>query len=128
MEERIRTTLLISDDLDDHLSFTEAFQRVAPAMVVIAVLSQEKALELLRSRKLVPDYIFLDMTTPDSDLTKFLSNVKMIEDGKKFSVTVYGEDNDMINRQRSGISKFDKDYEFPQLVDFFKSLIRQNTQ
>ena len=126
--EGIRTTLLISDDLDDHLSFTEAFQTVAPGMVVIAILSQEKALELLRSRKLVPDYIFLDMTTPDSDLTKFLSSVKMIEDGKKFSVTVYGEDSDTPNRTISGVSKFDKDYEFPQLINFFKTLLRQNRQ
>lgn len=126
--EGIRTTLLISDDLDDHLSFTEAFQTVAPGMVVIAILSQEKALDLLRSRKLVPDYIFLDMTTPDSDLTKFLSSVKMIEDGKKFSVTVYGEDSDTPNRTISGVSKFDKDYEFPQLINFFKTLLRQNRQ
>ena len=125
--EGVRTTLLISDDLDDHQSFTEAFQQVCPEMIEIAVLSQSKAEELLQSRKLVPDYIFLDLTAPDSDVKKFLANVRMIEDGKKFSVTVYGEDPEVMSLS-TGISKFDKDYEFPQLVNFFENLVRQHPQ
>jgi response regulator RpfG family c-di-GMP phosphodiesterase len=126
--ERIKTTLLISDDLDDHQSFTEAFQKVAPSMVVIAVLSQDKALELLMSRKLVPDYVFLDLTSQDSDVSKFLSQIKMAEDGKNISVTVYGGDDNFLNNGLTGISKFHKDYEFPQLVSFFSELLKRNPQ
>src|SRR5688572_18224255 len=112
--ERIKTTLLISDDLDDHQSFTEAFQKVLPSMVVIAVLSQDKAMELLSSRKLIPDYVFLDLTSPDSDVSKLLSKVRTAEDGKEISVTVYGDDEDSPVKELVGISKFGKDYEFPE--------------
>jgi response regulator RpfG family c-di-GMP phosphodiesterase len=124
--EKIRTTLLISDDLDDHQSFTEAFQKVSPSMVVIAVLSQDKATDLLMSRKLIPDYVFLDVSSPDSNASKFLSKVKMAEDGKKISVTVYGGEDDFLSREVEGVSKFDKDYEFPQLIKFFENLLDQH--
>lgn len=123
--EQIKTTLLISDDLDDHQSFTEAFQKVAPSMVVVAVLSQEKALTLLSSRKLVPDYIFLDLTSPDSDVTKFLANVKREENGKEIRVTVYGGEENLSDDHPRGILKFDKDYDFPQLIAFIENLMRK---
>lgn len=123
--ERIKTTLLISDDLDDHQSFSEAFQKVAPSMVVVAVLSQDKAVTLISSRRLVPDYIFLDLTSPDSDVTQFLSNVKSAEDGKTIPLTVYGGEEDFRETDSLGISKFDKDYDFPQLVKFLNNLVSQ---
>jgi response regulator RpfG family c-di-GMP phosphodiesterase len=127
--EKIRTTLLISDDLDDHQSFTEAFQKVSPSMVVIAVLSQDKAMDLLMSRKLIPDYVFLDVSSPDSNVSKFLAKVKMAEDGKKISVTVYGgEDDSFLSREVDGVSQFDKDYEFPQLIKFFENLLDQRDE
>ncbi len=123
--EGIRTALLISDDLDDHQSFSEAFQKVSPATVVVAVLSQERALELLSSKRLIPDYIFLDLTSPDSNVSKFFSSVKMAEDGKKISITVYGGDESFSAEGPAGVSKFDKDYEFPELVKYFRELVTQ---
>src|SRR4051812_32337322 len=113
---KISTSLLISDDLDDHQSFTEAFQKIMPSMVVVAVLSQDKALELLSSRKLVPDYIFLDLTAQDSSISKFLAAMKTIEDGKPMSISVYGNEEHLNNSYRPGVSHFEKEYEFPELV------------
>jgi DNA-binding NtrC family response regulator len=122
---KISTSLLISDDLDDHQSFTEAFQKIMPSMVVVAVLSQDKALELLSSRKLVPDYIFLDLTAPDASVSKFLSALKTIQDGKPISVSVYGNEEDLGNNRWTGISHFEKEYEFPELMQFIGDLLKQ---
>lgn len=119
--EKITTTLLISDDLDDHLSFTEAFAKVLPSMVVVAVLSQDKAIELLSSRKLVPDYVFLDLTSPNSDVSALLASIRNNEDGKHISFTAYGGEESF---SVEGLT-FEKDYEFPQLVSFFNHLLQQ---
>jgi DNA-binding NtrC family response regulator len=124
---KVSTALLISDDLDDHQAFTEAFQTLQPNMIVIAVLSQDKAMNLLASKKLIPDFVFLDLTSPDSDAVKFLSRVKTFEDGKPISVTVYGNDIDLLSNKMKGVSSFDKEYEFPQLVKFFQNLLKQET-
>jgi DNA-binding NtrC family response regulator len=122
---KISTSLLISDDLDDHQSFTEAFQKLMPSMVVIAVLSQDKALELLVSRKLVPDYIFLDLTGPDASMSEFLSAMKVFEDGRPISLSVYGNEEHFTNHVWEGVSYFEKEYEFPDLVDFIQDLLKQ---
>jgi response regulator RpfG family c-di-GMP phosphodiesterase len=123
--DKITTALLISDDLDDHQAFTEAFQKLLPTMVVVAVLSQEMATNLLASKKLIPDFVFLDLTSPDSDAVKFLSKLKMVEDGKPISFAIYGNEEELLSNRITGIPSFDKEYEFPQLVKFFKDFIRQ---
>lgn len=124
--EKITTTLLISDDLDDHLCFTEAFAKVLPSMVVVAVLSQDKAIELLSSGKLVPDYVFLDLTSPNSDVSALLSSIRKNEDGKPISFTAYGGEESFSGQELGAMSRFDKDYEFPQLVNFCQELIKEN--
>jgi response regulator RpfG family c-di-GMP phosphodiesterase len=123
--DRIITTLLVSDDLDDHQSFTEAFQKISPSMVVIAVLSQEKALSLLASKKLVPDLVFLDLTSPDSDATRFLSKLKSVEDGTPISFSIYGNEEDLMANKLRGVPTFDKEYDFPQLVAFCQKILQQ---
>jgi response regulator RpfG family c-di-GMP phosphodiesterase len=125
---KISTALLISDDLDDHQAFTEAFQKVQASVIVIAVLSQDKAIELLGSRQLVPDFVFLDLTSPDSNAQKFLSSLKTVEDGKKISFTIYGEGEDSTPNAWPGISHLDKEYDFPELVKFCRDLlVRHNS-
>lgn len=94
-------------------------------MVVIAVLSQSKAVELLASKKLIPDYVFLDLTSQDSDATSFLAKLKTVEDGKPISFTIYGNDEDLLVNRLKGIPSFDKDYEFPELVGFLETLLQK---
>jgi DNA-binding NtrC family response regulator len=124
---KISTALLISDDLDDHQAFTEAFQSLQPNLIVVAVLSQDKAMNLLASKKLIPDFVFLDLTSPDSDAIKFLSRIKSFEDGKPISVTLYGNDIDLISTGMRGVSSFEKEYDFPELVKFFENLLKQRS-
>ncbi|HEY0656531.1 MAG TPA: hypothetical protein VGD65_25535 [Chryseosolibacter sp.] len=121
---RVTTALLVSDDLDDHQTITEAFQKILPSMVVVAVLSQPKALELLASKKLVPDFVFLDLTSQDSDASSFLARLKTVEDGKPISFTIYGNEEDLMANPLKGIPSFEKDYEFPQLVEFLEFLLQ----
>jgi response regulator RpfG family c-di-GMP phosphodiesterase len=123
---QISTALLISDDLDDHQAFTEAFQKVQASVIVIAVLSQDKALDLLASKKLVPDFVFLDLTSPDSDAQEFLSTLNTVEDGKKISLTVYGDEEYSTARQWPGVSHLDKEYNFYELVQFCRELLAKH--
>lgn len=123
---KISTALLISDDLDDHQAFTEAFQKVKSSVVVIAVLSQDKALDLLASRQLVPDFVLLDLTSPDSNAQEFLTSLNTVEDGKKISLTIYGDDQHMSTRAWPGVSHLDKEYDFNELVQFCRDLLAKH--
>lgn len=123
---RITTALLVSDDLDDHQTFTEAFGKIMPSLVVVAVLSQAKALELLASKRLVPDIVLLDLTAQDSDAIALLASLKTVEDGKPISFTMYGNDEDLLVNRIKGVPTFEKDCEFPQLVGFFEILLQKH--
>lgn len=97
-------------------------------MVVVAVLSQPKALELLAAKKFIPDYVFLDLTSQDSDPTKFLARLKTVEDGKPIYFSMYGNDEDLMVNRLTGVPTFEKDYEFPELLEFLENLIQKYSQ
>jgi response regulator RpfG family c-di-GMP phosphodiesterase len=125
---KISTALLISDDLDDHQAFTEAFQKIKPSVIVIAVLSQDKAIELMNSRKLVPDFVLLDLTSPDSDAQHLLASLNTFEDGQKISLTIYGDEEYSAARGWPGVSHLDKEYDFHELLEFCRELIAKHNQ
>ena len=53
---KVKTCLLITDDPDDHQAFSEAFAEVSEETIVLIVLDSQKALEMLRAKKHVPDH------------------------------------------------------------------------
>jgi hypothetical protein len=69
----------------------------------------------------------LDLSAQDSDATAFLARLKTVEDGRPISFTIYGNEEDLLGNRIKGVPSFEKDCDFPQLVEFFKNLFHKNS-
>lgn len=87
---QVRTLLLISDDPDDHIEFSEALYEVSDDAVLMSVSDMKKALDLLALRKCVPEYIFLNVNIGEADLPG-LRLVLQTPELSKVAVIAYGE-------------------------------------
>jgi len=56
-----KTCLLISDDPDDPVEFTEALNEISAETVVLTVSAIDKAIDLLKMKKCLPDFLFIDL-------------------------------------------------------------------
>ena len=86
----VRTCLLISDDPDDHVEFSEALYEVSDDAVLIAVSDVQKALDLLKHKKCLPEFIFLYMDIPAFEPDIFFEALQEDEQLTKVKVIAYG--------------------------------------
>jgi hypothetical protein len=63
----VRTCLLISDDPDDHIEFSEALYDISDDTVLVMVSNPRKAVDLLALKRCIPEYIFLKIGINDFD-------------------------------------------------------------
>lgn len=122
----VKTCLLITDDPDDHQAFSEAFAEVSENTVVLIVLDSQKALEMLRARKHLPDFIFLDISMHGIRINTFLKYIK-VEGGnlKQIPIVVYGDVSEFYKLEYSSeVTFFNKEYEYSELRDFLRELFR----
>jgi CheY-like chemotaxis protein len=73
---RVMTIMFVDDDPDDVKIFGEAVKEVDPDINVLSFSSGMKALEILATRKTLPDFIFLDVNMPRMNGMQFLEAVK----------------------------------------------------
>jgi CheY-like chemotaxis protein len=121
----IETSLLITDDSDDHQSFSEALAELTSDNVVLIILDSNKAIKLLTSKKYKPDYLFLDLSMNGMRINSFLKIIKQDNDLNSLPAIVYGEEIDF-NKidDKTGIIFFKKDYQYSELRSFLKKIIK----
>lgn len=121
----VKTCLLVTDDPDDHQAFSEAFAEISMEAVVLIVLNSEKALELIRRKKHVPDYIFLDLSMHGIRINTFLKSIKADTDTQSVPTVVYGDQEgfEKIDNAENLIF-FNKEYEYSELRSFLKDFIQ----
>jgi hypothetical protein len=121
----LKTCLLISDDPDDHFEFSEALQETASQFILISVFDSHKVVDLLRMRRIFPDYIFLDlsMSEPNEkaltdliDSQSTLQNIRLIR---------YGHDDMAPSDRFSGniSTVLGKDFSYSELKQFLKRIL-----
>lgn len=121
----LRTCLLVTDDPDDHQSFSEAISEISSSTVLIVVSDSEKAIELLKSKRHVPDYIFLDLSMQGVDASAFLNELNKDINLSTIPSILYGEESDLFKlRDMNGSSFFNKDYDYSELRNFLKRIIK----
>ena len=86
----VRTCLLISDDPDDHIEFSEALYEVSEDAVLIAVSDVQKAIDLLKHKKCIPEFIFLYLDIPAFEPDIFFEALQEDESLNKIKVIAYG--------------------------------------
>ncbi|CAN5364987.1 response regulator [soil metagenome] len=80
------TILMIDDDLEDQDLFAETLHSIDSSIQCLSAVNGERALTLLRSLSIHPDYIFLDLNMPIMNGFEFLKEVRKL---KQFSTPIY---------------------------------------
>jgi hypothetical protein len=87
----VRTCLLLSDDPDDHIEFSEALYEVSDDTVLVTVSDFKKAIDLLSLKKCIPEFVLLNLAIPDFKADKFFDTLNDDPDLKYVRVITYGE-------------------------------------
>src|SRR5687768_13007068 len=103
-----RTCLLVTDDPDDQSEFSEALYEVSADAILLSVVNSKKAIELLKSKTHIPNYIFLDLSLPDLDLSAFIIEINRKKELKEIPLIVYGEHSEYEKVKDLGIYAFMK--------------------
>jgi CheY-like chemotaxis protein len=124
----VTTCLLVTDDPDDHQSFSEAFAEISENAVVLIVLDSLKALTLIRSQKHAPDYIFLDLSMHNIRINTFLNTIRGDRELRHTPTVVYGDETSLIKvGSAENVIFFNKHYEYSELRDFLAGFFKQET-
>ena len=114
----LKTCLLISDDPDDHFEFSEALHETSPDLVLVSIFNGNKIPDLLQGKRIVPDYIFLDLSMTEPQLGQIEAVLKTVEGLKNIMLVSYGSDNN------GNISTtLSKDYTYSELKEFLKRIL-----
>ncbi|HMF71701.1 MAG TPA: hypothetical protein VK616_09515 [Flavitalea sp.] len=120
----VRTCLLVSDDPDDHIEFTEALYEISNDTVLIGITHPMKAMNLLALKRLVPDYVILNLTMTGFSPAAF---VKTLEDDpalQNIRLIAYGDDDDYRELNTGRISTFlNSDASYSELREFFEKML-----
>jgi CheY-like chemotaxis protein len=120
----LKTCLLVTDDPDDHQAFSEAISELSDNTILIVILDSKKALLLLREKKHVPDYIFVDLSMHGIHIAEFMNHVRLDSALNTIPTILYGEEDELAKIDNSyGAPFFSKDYNYAELRNFLRTVI-----
>jgi DNA-binding response OmpR family regulator len=80
--------LLVDDDLDDQMLFSEVLQGIDETLTCNIANNGEEALNMLKSESNFPDIIFLDLNMPRMDGRTCLEKIRATEKLKHLNVVI----------------------------------------
>jgi CheY-like chemotaxis protein len=121
----LKTCLLVTDDPDDHQAFSEALAEISDNAVLIVILDSKKASLLLREKKHIPDYIFVDLSMHGIHINEFMNGVRTDRELSDIPFILYGEEEELQKIQISrGEPFFSKDYNYAELRSFLMDVLQ----
>jgi CheY-like chemotaxis protein len=121
----VKTCLLVTDDPDDHQSFSEALSEISANTILIVILDSEKATMLLESKKLIPDYIFVDLSMHGIHIREFMEAVKRDGSLRTIPAILYGDEDELNKIQQvDSVPFFPKDYNYAELRSFLMDVVQ----
>jgi CheY-like chemotaxis protein len=122
----LRTFLLVSDDPDDQLEFSEALYEVSSDTILINVAHAEKAMAFLDKKVCLPEYIILDLSVNGVDPNEFLTKLEKDPLLQRIPVIAYGDYSDFDKIKSNGISAFlNRDSSYSDLRVFLTRIVKQ---
>ena len=117
------TCLLVTNDPDDFLEFSEALNEISKDAILVAVADTARAITLLVDKLQTPDFIFLNLSMYGGRPESFLKQVKENKKLSKVCVVGYG-DSVSLNGTKSHVSHFLNDnFSYTDLKKFLIRLL-----
>ncbi|MCM0667078.1 response regulator [Flavobacterium tyrosinilyticum] len=124
-----RNILLIDDDIDDADVFIEAINSLDKNVTCLAETNPIKALEFLKSTKILPDLIFLDYNMPVINGNEFIEKMRAVEKLKPIPVIIYSSYSENAAAQLSIIHDTEryisKPNTFTELAALLKNILEE---
>ena len=124
-----RNILLIDDDIDDADVFIEAINSLDKNVDCVAETNPVKALEFLKSTKMLPDLIFLDYNMPVLNGNEFIEKMRAVEKLKSIPVIIYSSYSENAATQLSIIHDTEryisKPNTFTELTALLKNILEE---
>jgi CheY-like chemotaxis protein len=122
--------LIVDDDADDRIFFTEALLEIDKTMQCIPARNAMEALDILKnSRGRVPDYIFLDLNMPRVSGLQCLAQIKKSVDHRHIPVIIFTTSRqhaDAEEAKKMGADLFlSKPAKYNELVEMLRFIIAQ---
>ena len=120
----VRTCLLISDDPDDHVEFSEALYAISDNAILMTVSDSQKAVDLLVLKKCIPEFLFLNLATPGLIANEFFNALARDTSLNNIHIIAFGDITAPHNIDKSRIKTFlDDGMSFSELKNALKSVI-----
>lgn len=124
-----RTVFLVDDDVDDQEIFALALAEVDDSISCITARNGMEALEQLKERRWIPDWIFLDLNMPRMNGKQCLKEIKGLQELTHVPVIIYStscELRDIEETKALGATAFiSKPPRIQELINSLKSIFLQ---
>ncbi|HYG04150.1 MAG TPA: response regulator [Chryseosolibacter sp.] len=120
--------LLIDDDKDDQLLFSEAVRLISPAIECNCATSGEEGMRMLLSYVTAPALVFLDINMPIMDGRETLKQIRKAPTLQALKVIIYSTSNDVTEKESFlsiGVPFITKPTSFNDLVNVIKKPIQE---
>ena len=118
----VRTCLLISDDPDDHVEFSEALYEISDDTVLVTVSDVNKAIDLLKLKKCLPEFVFVHLGIPAFEPDIFFEALEGDATLSKVKVIAYGE-SDAVTTATRFTAFFNSDMNYSELKDALRGIL-----
>ncbi|RXJ45756.1 response regulator [Gelidibacter gilvus] len=109
--------MIVDDDKDDRFFFRSAIRKYNPSFECIEAENGVDALQQLRKREELPDFIFLDLNMPKMDGKECLIELKKDKTLKNISVIIYSTSEYKVDKELT--KKLGADYFLTKLSDIY---------
>jgi len=98
----LTSILLVDDDKDDQLLFTDAVNEIDPAIICAIAGNGLEALRLLEEKSpWLPSVVFLDLNMPHMGGMECLAAIKNVPDWTSIPVVIFTTSNNIADREKS---------------------------
>jgi CheY-like chemotaxis protein len=88
--DQLKTHILLADDdIEDCLLFSEALEEIRPYAQLTIVRNGEELMQLLNTKRELPDFLFLDLNMPRKNGFDCLAEIKMSERLRQLPVIIF---------------------------------------
>ena len=121
----VKTCLLVSDDPDDQVEFTEALSEISADLIAIVLPDPKRAADLVFSKRHIPDYIIVDLSVNGFAHDDFFSRLASDHDFEDMVVIAFGDDSEYEEVKSGKVSAFlERDSAYTDIRKFLRRVIR----
>ena len=128
MSQKIHTILLVDDDPDDQMLFSEALFEANASVVYTSAVDGVDALQQLHPSATLPDLIFMDVNMPRMDGISCLKEIRGTDNLRNIPVVMYSTSSYYYKEciEHGALDYIEKPNDYTQLCNTLKNILNSH--